>query len=168
MEAVEEPEVAKDTAAAAKPPRGCSVKGCLLSGFLGLLVLILVGAAAAYLFYRSTVGEIKASEPFKIALELVQKDPQVAEELGGPIVVLFWPPPSRVANIDGDRGDAKLNFDVSGDKGTAHVEVDARMLEGKWGLSNLVVIVDKDGRRISVNTTESSPYDEAPLFKPGG
>jgi len=162
-------EAAQQAPAVDQPRRRSLARGCLRTAAGLLLLLILVGVLGAIVLYRVHVSPIKSSEPYRMALELVQKNPKVIGLLGEPIEEVFWPPPSRVENLDGDRGDATLNFEVAGPKGRAAVQTQARMIHAKWGLSRLhVTPVSQPGEGITVDTSETSGLDEAPPFKPGG
>ena len=136
--------------------------------FLGLLLpLLLIGVLGVVIWHRVTISPVKSSEPYQMALELVQKEPKVIEQLGEPIEQVFWPPPSA-KGLEGGPGRATLNFDVAGPKGRAAVQAEARMLDDKWGLSFLLVTIAESGERITVDTAETSGLETAPKWNPGG
>ena len=153
--------------AADQPQRRSFARGCLRTAAGLLLLLILIGVLGAIILYRVYVSPIKASEPYQMALGLVQKDPKLIEQLGEPIEQVFWPPPSA-RDLEGGLGRATLNFDVAGPKGRAAVQTEARMLDGKWGLSFLLVTIAETGERITVDTEETSGLETAPKWNPGG
>jgi hypothetical protein len=90
----------------------------------------------------------------------VQEDPRVIERLGQPISDVSWVPIGEL-NVEGDKGQARLDFDVAGPKGRAHVHYQARQLAGKWGFSQLEVTF-APGDRISLRVDAG---DEAPPFE---
>jgi len=167
---------AEQAPAAGQPPRGSLARGCLRTALGLLLLVILIGVLGATIWYRTTVSPIKASEPYQMALELAQKDPEVIKQLGEPIKEVFWPPPSATG-LEGGPGRATLHFGLAGPnaevglagpKAEARVEAEGRMIEGKWGLALVKVTIAGTGQQIKVDTAEKSGLDEAPKFKPGG
>ena len=158
---------AQQAPAADQPRQRSLARGCLRTIAGLLLLLILIGVLAAVVLYRVYVSPVKSSEPYQMALELVQKDPKVIEQLGEPIEQVFWPPPSA-KGLEGGPGRATLNFELAGPKGKAKVEAEGRMIEGKWGLARLQVTIAETGQRISIDTAETSGLEEAPKWPPGG
>jgi hypothetical protein len=135
---------------------------------LVLLVMILAAGGAAYglLFGRKLM-----SPPYKMSLEALQNDPQVAERLGEPIRGTTWCP-TGLLYVDDGTGSAGLFYAVSGPKGSADVQVEAQLVAGKWGLTTLSVTYD-DGEKISIDvSTSGSDEDgvddggEAPPWNP--
>jgi len=129
-----------------------------------LLVLILLGGAACWIGYQMVFGARRSSEPYRMALDLVQNDPQVIEQVGGPIEDVCWFPNGEIDN-DPDRGTARLDFAVAGSKTRANVHVDARRIASKWGFARLEV-TPEGGKRILVNVAAANGLDEAPPFQP--
>ncbi|MCX7426291.1 MAG: cytochrome c oxidase assembly factor Coa1 family protein [Planctomycetia bacterium] len=131
---------------------------------LALFLLICCGVCGG--FFLTGVTVFKNSEPYQLALEKVKQDPEVVKRLGEPIEDGFIPQGN--VNINNDRGDATLNFDVTGPNGTAHVMSQSRLINGKWGLTQLGVTFD-DGQRITIDTVgggDANDPGEAPPWKP--
>ncbi|HOM18639.1 MAG TPA: cytochrome c oxidase assembly factor Coa1 family protein [Thermoguttaceae bacterium] len=134
---------------------------------VGLLVTALVGMVAGFVGFWLVVLQPKSAEPYRMALELVQKDLQVQKALGEPIEEASWYlPPSGEMELEGGQGRAFYSFDVKGPNGMANVRVEARYLNGQWGLTLLDVTVAATGHRIRIDTSSAGPGDEAPKWKP--
>lgn len=105
---------------------------------------------------------LKHSEPYRVALERVQQDPQVIQRLGEPIREASWVPVGEVHTEDGG-GSANLSFRVAGPKGEADVRTEARRRGGQWETTVLEVTFP-DGKRLSLDVGGD---DEAPKFQGG-
>jgi hypothetical protein len=127
-----------------------------------LFVLALIVLGGAFGYYK-LFGAIRSSEPYQMALAKVQKDTAVIAEVGEPIQDVFWPLPS--AQDDRDRGEARMDFAVTGPKGKAHVHAEARRIADKWGLTR-VEVTPVGGKRILLELGEESGLDAALPFQP--
>ena len=127
------------------------------------LVLLVVIAGGGLYIYQELIGSQRSSEPYQMALEQAKKDAQVVERLGEPINDT-WRVGGEVF-VEGDRGEANLNFELVGPKGKASARTQARRIEGKWGLTTLEVTFD-DGQRISVETAAHEGMEDAPAWPP--
>jgi hypothetical protein len=131
-----------------------------------LIVLVAIAGLVAYDYY---IARFKRSEPYRLALELIQKDPKAKEQLGTPIQdatsILHLAFPGGF--IDKDRGEANLGFKVSGPKGNAEVWVQARRFEGKRWFLSLVEITPPGGKKIPIDIPPEFAGDTAPVFVPG-
>jgi hypothetical protein len=103
-----------------------------------LLTLIILCCGCFTGIFATVVGQLR-SEPYPEALELVRKDPRVIERLGEPVSDISWLPIGE-RQVEGDRGTAKLSFEVAGPKGKARVQYQARCVDGKWGFTQLEVV----------------------------
>ena len=160
-------EATQPESAAGQPQASGSRGGCLRMAASAVLILVLLGAVGAFAWYRITIAPIKSSEPYQMALKQLRKSPEVKKALGEPIEEVFWPPPSAV-NLEGGPSRTTINFEVSGPNGGASVQVEARKLADKWGLSLLLVTPATGSERINDDTSETSGLDMAPPFNPGG
>ena len=113
--------------------------------------------------FCAIIGVLTSSEPYQMALQRVQKDPQVIGSLGEPIEESGWFPTGEV-NLQNDRGNARFDFDVAGPKGKAHVRTEARRIAGRWGLTRLEVTTEND-QRITPDLSADKGLDEAPPFR---
>jgi hypothetical protein len=140
---------------------GCAARKWLLRLLIGgvLLVLVCVGIGIGALYVQ--FGPLRSSEAYRMGLEWVQKDPTVIEQLGEPIGTVNWFPGGV---LETDRAD--LHFPIAGPKGQAHVGLQARRLQGTWGLA-LLEVTFADGRRHSIDTSDSDSASEAPKWTPG-
>ena len=109
------------------------------------------------------VGVLKSSEPYQMALEHVQNDPKVIEQLGEPIEESGWFPSGEV-NVNNGSGRAGLYFHVAGPRGKGTVHVEARRIGGRWGLT-LLEITPEGGQRIPLRISDDDGQDQAPPFK---
>ena len=131
-----------------------------------------VGKGALMEVYRAyrADGVIKASEPFRMALEQLEADPEVAERLGEPVAATGYAS-GEVFVISGEDGEtagggANFYFDLAGPKGTANVACQGKMVDGRWGLSTLKVTFE-DGARHSVEISgDDDSLEEAPAWSP--
>jgi hypothetical protein len=127
-----------------------------------LLVLIVLAAGAGVAWYQLG-GKLKSTEPYKLALAQVQKDPQVIAQLGEPVRDAEFLPSG---SVHGDT--SNVMFRVAGPKGRASVRAEARRIAGKWGLTALDVIT-ADQKRLSLNTSsEAGGEGNAPKWTPAG
>ena len=94
------------------------------------IVLAPALAGGGFLYWKSST--IKGSAPYKSALAAAQSSPQVTVKLGTPIEGASWLPQGAV-NVQNDRGEAILNFQIKGPNGAADVSTQARMVGGEWG-----------------------------------
>ncbi len=134
---------------------------------VGLVVVSLVGVGAGFVGFWLVVLRPKSAEPYRMALELLQKDPQVQKALGEPIQEASWYlPPSGEMELQGGQGRAFYSFDVKGPNGIGQVRVEARCIDGRWGLTILDVTIAASGARIRIDTSSVGPGDEAPKWKP--
>ncbi|HOA52690.1 MAG: cytochrome c oxidase assembly factor Coa1 family protein [Thermogutta sp.] len=146
------------------PPERSQRRGCLwILVFVGVLVII--GCVALCLGVFAVVLSM-GKEPYQMAVRLVTQDAQVVEKLGKPIEVASWFPQGSI-HVRGDQGDANLTFQIRGPQGKATVNVVARRIKGKWGLTSLDVTYP-DGTRqpIDVSAEGDSELD-APQWQPG-
>ena len=123
-----------------------------------ILLLLAVGVGGGVLVHIS--GARKSTPPYRMALERVQADRQVIEQLGEPIQDATMLP-----MINDDSGSASLDFDVAGPKAKAHVRAEARMIGGQWGLTSVEVSVDR-GERISLDVSSGEGPSDAPVWSP--
>ena len=75
--------------------------------------------------------ELADSAVFKAIVRLVAADPGVIARLGSPIAVLPKPVDGRI-DINGNEGNAQLDFIASGPNGRVRVSASARMEHGAW------------------------------------
>jgi hypothetical protein len=123
---------------------------------LAIVLAVLVGGA---IWLRGPI-RLRLSEPYRMAFELVQKDPQVVRRLGGPVESARLLPFGSLDNREGT-----VNFAVEGPKGEATVAARARRISEQWGLTTLDVTFD-DGQRVSVDVSSTRGGPAAPKFKP--
>jgi hypothetical protein len=127
-----------------------------------VVLAVVILAAGAGILWHQLGGKLKSTEPYKMALAQVQKDPQVIAQLGEPIRDAEILPSGSVY---GDK--ANLMFRIAGPKGRASVRAEARRIGGKWGLAVLDVIT-ADQKRISLDTSSGETGEgDAPVWKPG-
>jgi hypothetical protein len=123
---------------------------------LVVMMLLCCGCVTGVIFFVASQLRL---EPFPKALKLVQEDPRVIEKLGTPIIYASIIP-SGERNVKDGRGEARMNFDVAGPKGKAHVHLQARCIDSKWGFTQLEVEFNSNDR---INLRVDSG-DDAPAF----
>jgi hypothetical protein len=152
-------------APAERPRRGWLGRNWIWFVPATLLVLALLCGGCCVGIIGAIFGVLKSSEPYQMALERVQNDPGVIQQLGQPIEEAGWFPTGEV-NIRNGQGDARLDFAVAGPQGKAHVHTEARRVGGRWGLTRLEVTPD-GGQRIVLDVSAQKPEEQdAPLFQP--
>ncbi len=116
-----------------------------------VILLVIVGGGVMCCGVCGGVGyfvmnKLKSSEPYKMAVEALENDPVVIEKLGEPIAE----PPFVGGSINesNGQGSAKLLFIMTGSNAgvIANVECNARLIDGKWGLTSVTVNFS-DGQR---------------------
>ena len=122
--------------------------------FIPLIILLPIIACGGCCVGFLGIGfsMLKSSEPYQMALAMVQRNPEVQQALGTPINDVTWFPMGEF-NVQNDRGTADLIFQVEGPKGRAKVSFSARKVAGQWALNDLVVTVKETGERIAIDTT---------------
>ena len=100
--------------------------------FVPTLFLLLLVIATAFVFgvLALVFGSMKASEPYKYALDLAQHSPAVIERLGEPIEAGMFV--SGNIQVDLAGGHADLAIPISGPKGKGTVYVVAEKIAGRW------------------------------------
>ena len=132
-------------------------------------VLIVLAAIAGIIAYDYYIARFKRFEPYRMALESIQRDPNAAEKLGTPIkdATSIWHRVLPGGFIDKEHGQANLAFKVSGPKGTADAWVQAGLDAKKWVLK-LVWITPPGEDKIDIHIPpEFRGENTASLFKPG-
>ena len=108
------------------------------------------------------VNKLIGLEFCQMGLEKIEANEQVQEELGSPVTVVTWPPPTITANINNDQGNGDLRGEIEGPKGRAKVHIQARLTNGKWGLVVLEVWLPS-GEKLSL-AGEIEGVEDAPPF----
>ena len=150
---------------APRPPRGWWSRNWLWFVPTTLLVMVVLCGGCCGGLFLLAISKIKSSEPYQMALEQVQNDPQVIEQLGEPIEEASWLPVGEIT-VENGGGEARLDFDVAGPKGKAHVRAQARRVAGKWGRLASLEVTPEGGQRILLDTGADEELEEAPLFQP--
>lgn len=125
-----------------------------------LLVIMLVVVLAVGLWFIRANIRLRFSQPYRIALEQVRKDPQVIDRLGAPVRSAALLPSG---SIDGPH--AIVHFPVKGPKGEATVSAQARRISGLWGLTTLEADFG-DGQRVSLEPGSAGGVGDAPKWSP--
>ena len=150
------------------PRQAVSFGRWLLRALVVLLLLVLLLALLGAGVWIVYIQMKKSSPSFHLALQTVQKDPQVIQALGEPVddASSLLLPPTGNENMQGERGDANWWFDVKGPKGRARVFAQAKCLGGRWSLNMLEVTTDK-GQKIDANRDPGAGGpDDAPKWSP--
>jgi cytochrome oxidase complex assembly protein 1 len=131
---------------------------CFIVVFAIILFLLCSGLGGGIFVFIA--GARKSSPPYRMALEQVQTNPQVIEQLGQPIEDATILPA-----VNYDSGRASLDFDVAGPNGKAHVRAEARMIGGQWGLTSVEVNIDGGGH-LSLDVSSGEGPSDAPAWTP--
>lgn len=117
-------------------PRLASQAGSVRTGILAgcaavLAVTTLAAGSCGYLVFRA----VRMSEPYRIAVDELRRNPAARQALGEPIAEgRFTTGTVGVSNADGE---AKLAIPVSGPKGEGTLHVEAVKKSGTWTLTVL-------------------------------
>jgi hypothetical protein len=112
---------------------------------------VLVVVLAAVGGYFAKFGPVLFSEPYQMALNTVERSPQVKDLLGEPVKrsgVADWTPTGMFSD-GGQMKEARLTFSISGPKGSASVMALARSLDGQWGFAQFDVTAP-EGKRLNL------------------
>ncbi|MBN1908936.1 MAG: hypothetical protein JW818_04285 [Pirellulales bacterium] len=124
---------------------------------LVLFVIIVGGGIGGYYYWRTNYGDLRDSEPCRMAFEAAAKEPRVIEQLGEPIT-LGWLP---------EGGENHFNVKLNGPRGQANMTVDARMFENGWGLQRLeVIFIEVENSQPITIDTAGDGLDDAPPWQP--
>jgi hypothetical protein len=109
---------------------------------------------------------LKKSKPFQDTVEQLRKNPKVIAALGEPadIPTLLHFPAGNVSQQDG-RGEAGFTFPWAGPKGSGEVASQARMVDGKWGLTRLVLQIH-GGQTLNLTQDVLAEGVDVPAFDP--
>jgi hypothetical protein len=152
VEAFTKPADEKSPEPSEKPRRW----SCLTVVIVVILLLVCLGVGVFVFISKAR----KSSPPYLMALEQVQTDQLVIEQLGRPIKDATILPA-----VNYDSGRASLNFDVAGPNGKAHVRAEARMIDSQWGLTSVEVNVD-GGEHLSLKIESGEGPSDAPIWSP--
>ncbi|MBI4412191.1 MAG: hypothetical protein HY541_06885 [Deltaproteobacteria bacterium] len=124
----------------------------IIALILGIILVLGLGAAAA--FYFLIIGVIKGSEPYKMTVELVQKNEEVAKSLG-PIQAFGFFPMGNV-KVSNDAGEANIVLKVVGQKSSAKVQTFFFREGGKWNLNDAVIMTKGSSEWVPILPLEIS------------
>jgi Cytochrome oxidase complex assembly protein 1 len=120
--------------AAVPPPKK---GGCWKWGVIGCLSLLVLGAIGAVAIVAIVFGTIKSTDVYRGARDAARRDPRVIQALGSPVEPGFWVTGS--VNVESGRGQADIQFPISGPKGHARVHALATRATGGWHYTELTV-----------------------------
>jgi len=126
-----------------------------------LIVLFIFCCGGPALIGFNIASKALRSGPYETAMQKIQADPTLKQELGEPIKDVSWIPAGRL-EFENDRGEADLRFDIAGPKNQAKAHMQARCTNAKWELTVLEVTLSS-GKTIQLLTNGGN---DAPPFKP--
>lgn len=109
------------------------------------------------------LNQVYNLDVYKMSMQRIEADAGLRKELGQPITTVAWPPPSFRVELQNDRGEADIRWDLEGPKGRAKAHVTARLAADKWELVILEVTLT-NGKKVSL-LAEDEGADKAPLFE---
>jgi hypothetical protein len=129
---------------------------------LGVLLVIF---AVGFYFLGWPLVKLRFHSQYVMALDEIRGNHEVVERLGQPVDPVR-PFPGGSVTTDGNRGEAMFYFDVAGPKGVAKVSTKSRLLEGKWGFTQLELEFP-DGKRLQLaQNSRQNTNDDTPKFDP--
>jgi hypothetical protein len=120
-----------------------------------LIVAILLGGGGIYWALFTRIYQL---DLFQSAMQQIKADEAVQSALGQPIAQAGWPPPS--ARLEA--GEQDIRWSIQGSQGDAKAHVGARLMQGKWEIVQLEVVL-ANGKRLSVAASGDSEAN-APIF----
>lgn len=111
--------------------------GCLKWGLIGCGCLTLLSAAFVFAIVVVVFGAIKHSTPYEQSLRQATNDQRVVDALGTPIKPSFIV--SGGVHLDNGKGDADVNYSLSGSKQSAKVHVVATRVNDAWSYTEMTV-----------------------------
>jgi hypothetical protein len=114
----------------------------------GCLSALVVFGAFLALILSIVFGSMKASDPYRLAMDRATASPAVTQALGTPIKAGFFV--SGNISVDGASGSAELAIPLSGPKGKGTVYVEAKKAVGQWTFSRLVFEAGETKERIDL------------------
>jgi hypothetical protein len=120
----------------------------------GLLVIFLSAVTGYFIKFGPTLF----SEPYRLALGIVDHSPKVIAELGEPLKRSSWLDwtPSGVFEQTGGMEKARLTFSVSGPRGSASVSAVAQGRDEQWSWPQFEVILPADGKHLDLKDEANS------------
>lgn len=129
-----------------KPAKPLWSRWWFLLGLAGLFVCVCPGGCIAGIL-GIVFGALKSSQPYAVALQQAQTNPQVIQRLGQPIVNGWWV--TGNISVRNSEGNADITYPISGPKGTATIHTQAARFGGKWETTRTVVTF-QDGTDVEV------------------
>ncbi len=117
-----------------------------------LVAVVLIGGGAAYWALYLRIFQL---DVYQSAMTTIRSDKQLRQELGEPIKMVKWPPPS--ARIE--EGEKEVRWNVEGPKGHASAHVLAKLMNGIWEITKL----DVNGEPVSL--AEGADANKAPPYE---
>ncbi len=159
--------VASQSAAVMQPPRSWFRRNWkwFLPGMFVVAVVLAGIAVLSYVQIRSY--RYRANPTYQAALAEVQASTEIQDRLGLPIEDSDWNPQGAIElRNDGDAGEARFNFSVSGPEGQADVITKGRMVDHEWAVTDLNVLFP-DGERVSLSEQiQAKQKVDTPEFDP--
>jgi hypothetical protein len=124
------------------------------------MIIFCCGCPAA--MFVGVVGIMRNSEPYLIAMEKIQANPEAQEALGQPIRDNSWMPIGEInQDITSGTGNTELRWNLAGPKGEGKAYVKARMADGKWEIVMIEVNLP-NGKKIVLH--DKGGGNDAPPF----
>jgi hypothetical protein len=133
----------------------CPCKGKFGRWMLAVLLVIVLGGGA---IYWSMFTRVYRLDVVQTAMQEIRADKGLLGELGQPIEPFGWRPPN--ARIEETEKDIRWN--IAGPKGQAKAHVSARLMQGKWEIIQLEIVL-ANGKKMSIADSGPSEAD-APRF----
>jgi Cytochrome oxidase complex assembly protein 1 len=114
----------------------------------GCLTLLILFAAFAAAISLVVFGAMKSTDVYKGAVARAKANPAVVEALGSPIQEGMFV--SGSSHVTGASGESDLVIPISGPKGKGSIYLKAVKSLGRWRYVDLVVEIQKTGKRIDL------------------
>jgi len=134
----------------------------ILTFFGAFVVVVLIG----FYFLGWPLVKWRFHALFVSSLDEIQHNPAAVARLGEPITVPLLPLPSGRVYTEGDRGEARFDFQVVGPKEKAQAVSAMRMVNSQWGFTQLELEFPDSTRLDLTQTVQQSRGDDTPKFDP--
>jgi hypothetical protein len=128
------------------------------------MILICCGGPLGFIYMA--FSQLYHSEAYKMTMQKINSSEELKQEMGEPIDNVFNPPPSfrMEENADG-RGELDARWEIAGPKGRGRAHVIARMMDNKWEIVMIEVMLP-GGKKVILH--DEGGGNVAPPFTPPG
>jgi hypothetical protein len=133
---------------------------------LTFVALLFVAALTAFYILGWPLVKWRFHALFVSSLDEIRHSQAAVARLGEPIEVPMLPLPAGRVYSEGDRGDARFDFQVVGPKDKAQAVSVMRMVNGQWGFTQLELEFPDKQQLDLAQAIQQRGGDDTPKFNP--